>query len=153
MNTKAPSGDVAGVVGCLLLIAAGIAAIVYSQDFSPLGAVFPRTIAGLMIGLGIVYLVLAWRGRTRAEAPAGGSMARRAGVAVVVLAWALLLDRLGFLTSSAIAIALLLVIANHERWSLRNMVVYALVSAAVLGVLYSVFRFALQVPLPTGMFV
>ncbi len=153
MNPEVHSRDVAGVIGCVILIGAGIAAIVYSQDFSSLGAVFPRTVAGLMIALGLAYLVLAWRGRTRAQAPAGGSMARRAGVALVVLAWALLLDRIGFLTSSAIAIALLLVIANHERWSVRTVSGYGLASAAVLGVLYGVFRFALQVPLPKGIFI
>lgn len=152
MNTKASRGDVAGVVGCVLLIGTGIAAIVYSQDFSPLGAVFPRTISALMIVLGLLYLVFAWRGRTRAEAPAGGSMVRRAGVALVVLGWALALDPVGFLISSAIAMAALLMIANHERWSMRTVLLYGLVSAAVLGIFYGVFRFALQVPLPTGIF-
>lgn len=152
MTARSPSPDVAGVAGCLLLIAVGIAAIVYSSDFSPLGSVFPRTIAGLMIGLGVLYIVLALIGRTRAEEPAGGSTVRRWGVALVMLGWAFTLDHLGFLGSSALAMALLLVIANHERWTARNVAVYGLVTVGVLALLYGVFRAALQVPLPPGLF-
>ncbi|MEO7200428.1 MAG: tripartite tricarboxylate transporter TctB family protein [Dokdonella sp.] len=152
MKALTPSPDLAGAVGCVLLIAVGGAALFYSSDFSPLGAVFPRTIAGLMIALGVAYLILVWRGRTRVAEPLGGSMSRRAGVALVMLAWALALDRVGFLVSSAIAFVALLLIANHERWSARSVIVYGLVSVAVLGGLYGGFRFALQVPFPTGLF-
>lgn len=152
MSMRWSSTDVAGVVGCLVLIAVGVAAIVYSKDFSPLGSVFPRTISGLMIGLGALYLVLALMGRTVVSEAAEGSNARRVAVALVMLGWAFGLGRIGFLASSGVAMALLLVIANHERWSARSVAVYGLVSAAVLGALYGVFHFALQVPLPEGMF-
>ncbi|MEO6032783.1 MAG: tripartite tricarboxylate transporter TctB family protein [Burkholderiaceae bacterium] len=127
MRVRSASPDVAGVVGCLILIAAGIAAIVYSGDFSTLGSIFPRTISGLMIGLGIVYLLLALLGRTTAGEASEGSMARRAGVALVMLAWAFALGPIGFLASSAVAMVLLLVIANHERWGGRSVLVYGLV--------------------------
>lgn len=148
MSARSSSPDVAGVVGCLILIATGIAAIVYSQDFSVLGSVFPRAIAGLMIGLGIVYIVLALMGRTTASEAPEGSRTRRVGVALVMLAWVVALGYVGFLVSSAVAMLVLLVIANHERWSARNVLVYGLVCALVLGGLYAVFDIALQVPLP-----
>ena len=37
-----------------------------------------------------------------------------------MLAWAFTLGPLGFLASSAAAMAALLVIANHDRWTLRR---------------------------------
>lgn len=151
MKTRSPSPDVAGVAGCLVLIATGVAAIVYSSEFSSLGSVFPRAISGLLIGLGIVYLGFALTGRTTAGDASEGSMARRVGVALVMLAWAFALGRIGFLASSAVAMALLLAIANHERWTGRSVLAYGAVSAIVLGALYLVFGFALQVPLPQGL--
>jgi putative tricarboxylic transport membrane protein len=151
MSARSPSPDVAGVVGCLVLIATGIAAIVYSSDFSVLGAVFPRAISALLIGLGMVYIVLVLMGRTTKNEATEGSIGRRVGVALVMLAWAFSLRHLGFLASSVVAMALLLVIANHERWTGRTVLGYGLVSACVLGALYSIFDFALQVPLPQGL--
>ncbi len=151
MNARSTSADVAGVVGCLILIATGIAAIVYSSEFSTLGSVFPQAISALLIGLGVVYIVLALIGRTKASEPAGGSIVRRVGLALVMLAWAFSLGYFGFLASSVVAMALLLVIANHERWTGRSVLGYAIISAIVLGALYGIFDFALRVPLPQGL--
>ena len=49
------------MIGCAVAILIGVAALATSGDFSTLGAVFPRTIAGLMIVLALLYLALAWR--------------------------------------------------------------------------------------------
>jgi len=140
--------DTPGAIGSALLIGVGAAALVYSSEFSDLGAVFPRAIGGLMVAMGALYLVLFAMGRTHRAAPAVGSNLRRAGVAVVMLAWAFALEPLGFLASSAIAFVLLLVLANHERWTPRTVLSYGAVGVLVLGGLYALFKHALQVPLP-----
>ncbi len=142
--------DLPGLIGCVLVIVVGVAALVYSQEFSPLGSVFPRTIAGVMIVLAIWYIVLTLIGRTQRAALATGSTVRRLALMIVMLAWAFALDRVGFLVSSAVAFAALLAIANHDRWTPRSVLVYGLVGAVILGVIYGLFRFALQVPLPAG---
>jgi len=69
---------------------------------------------------------------------------------VVFVAWSLLLERLGFLATSTVAFVALLVIANYDRWTPRMAVAYGLVGAMVLGGLYAIFRFVLQVPMPAG---
>ncbi len=140
--------DTGGAVGSVVFIGIGVAALWHSGEFSMLGAVFPRGIGGLMIGLGVAYLVLFALGRTRAVAPIEGSLLRRAGVAVVMLAWAFALVPLGFLGSSALAFALLLVVANHERWTARRLLLYPLSGALLLGGLYTLFKLVLMVPLP-----
>ncbi|MEO5733082.1 MAG: tripartite tricarboxylate transporter TctB family protein, partial [Rubrivivax sp.] len=140
--------DWAGAFGCALAVAAGAGAIWAARDYTDLGAVFPRTVGGLLVLLGALYIAFVIAGRGRAVTALDGSMARRAAVAVVMLAWGFALPWLGFLASSAAAMAALLLVANHHRWSLRTAWVYSLSTAAVLALLYTLFKHVLQVPLP-----
>lgn len=140
--------DLPGAVGSVLLIAVGAAALFYSAEFSDLGAVFPRAIGGLLVALGCLYTVLVALGKTQAAPNLAGSHARRFGVAAVMLGWAFALPALGFLISSAIAFALLLLLAQHERWTPRTVLLYGAVGALVLVGLYVLFKLVLQVPLP-----
>ena len=144
----APGHDIAGAVGSAIAIALGTAALWSAREFSSLGAVFPRTISILMILLGLLYLGMVFAGRTRRAPPLQGSRWRRGAVAAVMLAWAFLLVPLGFLGSSAAAIAALLAIANHDRWTLRTVIGYGAASAFVLGGFYVLFKLVLLVPLP-----
>jgi hypothetical protein len=148
MSEPTPGRDTPGAIGSALLIGVGVAALVYSKEFSDLGAVFPRAIGGLLVAMGVLYLLLFALGRTKRAAPAAGSNLRRAGVAVVMLGWAFALTPLGFLASSALAFVLLLMLANHDRWTLRTALLYGGAGALVLVGLYALFKHALQVPLP-----
>jgi putative tricarboxylic transport membrane protein len=147
---SAPTIDIRGIIGAVIFIIAGVLGIYYSGDFSPLGAVFPRTIAAAMIVLSAVYIVVALLKREVPEAQPAGSAARRVLLAITMLAWALLLDPLGFLSTSIICYAAILVIANYDRWTPRRALLYTAVGMFVLGGLYGTFRFALQVPFPAG---
>jgi putative tricarboxylic transport membrane protein len=140
--------DLPGAIGSVLLIAVGAAALFYSAEFSDLGAVFPRAIGGLLVGLGGLYIVLVALGKTRASGSLEGAHGRRLGVAAVMLGWAFALPSLGFLASSAIAFALLLVLAQHDRWTPRTAMLYGAAGAVVLVGLYVLFKMVLQVPLP-----
>ena len=150
MNDTAPRPDFAGMAGAAAFIAAGAAALWFSGDFSALGAVFPRTMAILMIVLSIAYIAMTLLRPKRLEPQPEGSVWRRTALMVVFVAWSLLLERLGFLATSTVAFVALLVIANYDRWTPRMAVAYGLVGAMVLGGLYAIFRFVLQVPMPAG---
>lgn len=145
--------DLPGIAGSLLFMAIGTLALVYSGDFSTLGAVFPRTVATAMIVLSAIYVAVALRRPRTPEPRARGSASRRISLIVAMLLWSVLLDRLGFLTSSIAAFAALLAIANYDRWTPRKAVIYAAVGIAVIGGLYAIFRFGLRVPLPSGMLI
>jgi hypothetical protein len=140
--------DLRGALGSAAAIALGAAAIWAARDFSDLGAVFPRSVGALLVTLGALYIALTVAGRTQRIAMLGGSVVRRVATALTLLAWAFTLGPLGFLASSAAAMAALLVIANHEPWTLPRALLYAAASALVLIGLYSLFKIALQVPLP-----
>jgi hypothetical protein len=148
MTDPAKSPDVAGAIGSALLAGVGVAALVFSVDFSDLGAVFPRTIGALMVALGVLYVALVVRGRTRRAPAPTGSNARRAGVAAVMLTWAFTLEPLGFLASSAAAFVLLSGLAAHERWTSRMVLTCGGAGVLVLGGFYVLFKHALLVPLP-----
>ena len=140
--------DIGGAFGSLVAIALGAAALWYSAEFSMLGAVFPRTIAGLLIVLGAAYLAMVALGRTHGGSRLEGSKLRRVALAAVMLGWAFALVPLGFLLSSALAFVLLMVIANYERWTAGRLLAYLLSGAVVLGGLYGLFKLVLLVPLP-----
>lgn len=150
MNEPRPSRDFAGIAGAAFFIVMGALALWHSGEFSPLGSVFPRTVATLMILLSIAYIAVAWLRPGQAQAQEPGSVWRRGALMATFVAWSMLLDPLGFLTTSIAAFVAILVIANYDRWTPRMAVTYGLVGALVLGGLYGIFRFVLQVPLPTG---
>jgi hypothetical protein len=116
---------------------------------SALGSVFPRAIGSAMILFAVVDIVWRWL-RPRPEETPGGSHRRRAMLAAIMLLWALLLESLGFLAVSLAASLLLLLVANHEPWTGRRAAGYVVATVAVVGGLYAVFAFGLEVPLPEG---
>lgn len=150
MSDTRPRPDVAGIAGSVAFIVVGALALWFSREFSPLGSVFPRTMAILMIALSIAYIAMTLLRPKRIEPQPEGSAWRRGALMVVFLAWSLLLDRVGFLATSMVAFVALLVIANYDRWTPRMAVIYGLAGALVMGGLYSIFRFVLQVPMPAG---
>jgi len=143
--------DIRGIVASLVFAVIGILAIYYSRDFSALGAVFPRTIAAAMIVLCVVYVAVALLRPITIERPQPGSAGRRVALAITMLAWALLLEPVGFLLTSIVCFAAALVIANYDRWTPRLAVAYAAVGILVLGSLYGIFSYLLLVPFPKGL--
>ena len=149
--TERPARDIASLLSAGGFIVVGALALYHTRDMTPLGSVFPRTIASAMIMFAVVYIV--WRffkPHVGVEPPAPGSVPRRLLLVVIMVAWALLLNRIGFLVTSMIAALALLQVANWDRWTPRRAAVYVLSTLAVVVGLYAVFAFGLKVPLPTG---
>ncbi|MBE0625822.1 MAG: tripartite tricarboxylate transporter TctB family protein [Burkholderiales bacterium] len=149
--SETPRRDIPGIAGSAVFIIVGVLAIWGAREFSPLGSVFPRTMAAVMILCAAVYIAMALlRPQAPAATPAGSNWRRGALIAVLV-AWAFLFEKFGFLSTSLFAYAAILVIANYDRWTPRLALTYTAVGAIVLGGLYAIFRYALQVPLPQGL--
>ena len=91
-------------------------------------------------GLSIVVALV----RPRPPSPGQkGSPALRAALVGLMLAWALLLERVGFLTTSVAEVVAILLIANYDRWTPRRAVGYAVAATLNLGGLYAVLRLVL----------
>ena len=145
-----PGRDVRGIAGCVFAIVCSALAWYYAKDFSAMGAVFPRTVAAAMMLFAAVYIAVSLLRPSARAAPQPGSVWRRAALVAVMAAWSILLEKVGFLSTSVACYAAILVIANYDRWTPRMAVTYAAVGGAVLGGLYAIFRFVLLVPLPEG---
>lgn len=147
-----PRFDLHGIAGSVLAIAGGVLAWYHAGEFSAMGSVFPRTIAVVMIAGAVAYIAVSLLRPMRQPAQAVGSVWRRVALVAVMVAWSTLLEKVGFLSTSVACFAAILVIANYDRWTPRMAALYAFASALVVGGLYAIFRFVLQVPLPEGMF-
>jgi hypothetical protein len=148
--TEPPRRDVRGIAGAAVAIAVGALAWYHAKEFSAMGAVFPRTVAAAMMIFAIVYIAVSILRPSAPATPPKGSTWRRVALVAVLVAWSVLLERVGFLATSIACFAAILVIANYDRWTPRSAATYAVAGAAVVGGLYAIFRFVLQVPLPAG---
>ena len=142
--------DTRGIAVCGLIILGGLLVLYASRSYTMLGSVFPRTVAVLMIILSVLYMIQAVRHPKPVSVPTGGSTLRRVLLFATMLIWALLLEHVGFLSTSLVAYALILMIANFKPWSARSVIQYFGSGAAVVILLYLLFSQVLQVPLPVG---
>jgi putative tricarboxylic transport membrane protein len=109
----------------------------------------PVLLGGLMVLLGGIIVL----GRAPAPSPPSGTeptgdgrLVRPLVVLTAMACYALLFERLGFLLSTAPALAFLLVVHGERRWGVV-VAVSVLASAAT----YGLFALWLKVPLPSGL--
>ena len=140
----------AAIVAALTAVVAG-AALWESRDFSPLGSIFPRTIAiGLLLGslAALARSLLGWGSRTHGI-PRDGLLRSALLVSTMVL-WIALLEPVGFIASSVVAFFALALIADREPVTVRRVLLFAVASVVVVVAFYLVFVQALKVQLPHG---
>ncbi|EGF30839.1 hypothetical protein IMCC9480_696 [Oxalobacteraceae bacterium IMCC9480] len=141
----------ASLVACVLFIVIGVAAFMAADDFSMLGAVFPKTVSALIVFFSSLWLVLSWIKPRDVTRHVDGSVVRQVAVGLIMLAWAFLLEPVGFLVCSVVAFVLLLAVAHYGSCSRKLLLLYGVATVVVTGSLYVLFTTILQVPLPTGM--
>ena len=130
-----PKFEVGGGVG-------GIAA-------SPL--FFPRLMAAILGVLGI-FLFLRGHDRERNLRDGegfvidAGELVRVAGAAAILIAYALLLDTVGYLLLTPAALVALCVFLGYRRWT-----VLILTSAGFTAIVYFGFRYGMKILLPEGL--
>lgn len=143
-----------------LFIATGVGAYVETQDMSAMGAVFPGTIATLLVVLSAILAVQQLRrprrqtliaGTTASEAP-GASNIRRLVTVIVLGAWALLLPVLGFFVSSWLAFVALTAATTFEWPDKKEIIVNLISSVAIVGGFYLLMSRVLLIRMPDGLF-
>ncbi|MFT5590991.1 MAG: putative tricarboxylic transport membrane protein [Bradyrhizobium sp.] len=143
--------NVTSLVTCVLFIVLGAAAYLAADDFSMLGSVFPKTISALVVVFSCLWLVLSWIKPRDVVRNVNGSVVRQVAVGLIMLAWAFLLEPVGFLACSVVAFALLLAVAHYGSCSRKLLLLYVAATVVVTGGLYLLFMTVLNVPLPAGM--
>ncbi len=110
--------------------------------------VFPRTVAILMIICATIALITGLIRPTAEEGFGHGTWWRRILLVVTMLAACFAMPYLGFLLAGAIAFAGGLIAAMHDRWTPTTIALYWGSGAAVMAAFYTLFKYALLVPLP-----
>ncbi|WP_420346119.1 tripartite tricarboxylate transporter TctB family protein [Pelagibius sp.] len=162
---------IADLLAAALALGLGVFALSRTGEMSELGAVFPRTAAILLIlaALGLALRSLLRRRSTAPEAaePAPSQSAsegpavstevleaprvdrpRLAGIALTLLAWALLLKPLGFLVTAAVGLVAVGLVTYRERMSLTAALLHVLAGAVLVGGFYSLFVWVLKIAVP-----
>lgn len=135
------------LVGALLFalaVAYGLVGRGYESAFTsdPLGpSAFPQLLAGL---LAVTALVLLFRPGPGVEWPRGLALLRQVVAVGVLLAYAFVLEPLGFIPTTAVAIAVV-ALQLGARYGHA-----ALLGVAVSAVLFVLFDLLLGLPLPAG---
>lgn len=110
--------------------------------------VFPRSSAiGLLI-LSVATIIWTLLKPSEDEGFGHGSWWRRITLVLTMLLACILMPYLSFLPAGGIAFIGGLIAAMHDRWSVKTLILYWLVGAAIVCAFYAIFKFALHVPLP-----
>ncbi|HSK41767.1 MAG TPA: tripartite tricarboxylate transporter TctB family protein [Arenibaculum sp.] len=153
MRSDWTARDVGTLVAGILFILLGAWMIRQSFAMSTMGAVFPRTIAGVMIICSIVLVIqrLLRRPGLPTEHIPGESPPRMLGLIATMAVWVLLIPVVGFFATSLVAFVVLLAVANYDGWNTRRALSYGAVAVLVVGTFYLVFVELLLVPTPRGL--
>jgi hypothetical protein len=145
--------DIPGIGMAVLFIVVGLFVIYDTTTYQDLdSAVFPRTVAIIMIFFSILLIVWNLLKPQVAEAAEGegGSIVRRVVLVVVMIAASAAMPFIGLLLSALISFGALMAVAMFEPWTRNRVIVYS-ISAVVLVVgFHWLFGEIFQVPLPVG---
>lgn len=142
--------DRSGLAVALGAAALGSYVLWEAQFFSPLGSVFPRFVAVVLLVSAAILALVVLVHYQRPAKEAGGSNARRVALALALMAWVALIPLFGFQIASLLGFAIVGVVAKYDRWSMRGWSVFALTTVVAVMVFCYVFLLFLNVPLPAG---
>lgn len=142
-----------GKTGSLLISAffviAGIITLWDTQKYTDADSqVFPQAVAIVLIICATLTIVVTLLRNDDTGGFGNGIWWRRCLLVASLLLACFLMPHVGFLLSGAVAFAGGLIAAMHDRWTLKNGLTYSLSGLVVMSAFYSLFKYALLVPLP-----
>jgi hypothetical protein len=144
------------LLGSILMLVFVALLWVQRDYYTPFGGIFPDIAMVCLAALVVVTLVLTptpWHALKNGEENKKGHALHWFDMAIVgaiMLAWTLLLRRLGFITTGLLGFGSISWFLSERRNSVRGVIESFIVGAAMIGVLLLVFEYLLKVPLPKG---
>lgn len=125
----------------------GLSIFVIADDYTPLGAIFPKVIGLTMFSIALPVAFFDWK-RTGFDQP----FQSRSLVTIVILgSWAVLLPLLGFVVASVLAfVAIGVAIPSNRAFAPRRILRDAVIAIVVTITIWFTLTRALFVPLPNG---
>jgi hypothetical protein len=149
--TSARDFDKGGLAVSAGAIALGLYVLWEAQSFSPLGSVFPRFVAILLLLAATALGTAVISRRQRPAKPGGGSNGRRAALALALVAWVALVPVLGFPGASLLGFVAVGAVAKYDAWSIRGWSAFGVAALVAVAFFCFVFSAFLNVPLPGGL--
>ena len=148
-TSKHEARDIGTLVIACLFIGLGLVTLQDVTTYSDTDSVvFPRFVAYALIVCSVLVILASWLRPTPEAGFGGGVWWRRVLLVASMIVCCLVMPFAGFLPATAIAFAGGLIAARHEGWDTRSAAVFAVSGVFIMAAFYSLFRFALGVPLP-----
>jgi putative tricarboxylic transport membrane protein len=148
-NSPAIQGRLGSLIVTAFFFIAGIVTLYDTTSYSDTDSqVFPQTVAIGLILFTSISLITQFLKPSESEGFGSGIWWRRALLIVTMLLACAIMPYGGFLPAGAIAFAGGLIAAMHDHWSFRTVLVYWGSGIVVMVAFFTLFKFALQVPLP-----
>ena len=158
------SDKIKGIITSLLFLAFSVVMIIFARDIKPMmkndlgSGFFPMVVGIAMLGLSLLRLGIAVYGLIREKKGLETSEKKKSGddllggLATIILigAYCIAFDAIGFIISTAIYLFLqILVLTPKEK---RSWPVIAAISVVAPFAFYALFVYAINTPLPVGLF-
>ncbi|CAN5801774.1 hypothetical protein BH23PSE1_BH23PSE1_09440 [soil metagenome] len=125
---------------------------------TPLAAIFPRAVGGVLIGLCLLQVVMSLAGRSGRTLEQGGTLAeqvdglgRRLTLVATMLAWAAVFPYLGFVVTGLAASLVLTATGQFGRLTPLRSAAYLVCLVAMVGAFYLLMVNVLHIPMPRGL--
>ena len=149
MNNRISQDNIGTTIVSALFIIAGVITLYDTQSYSDIDSkVFPRAAAIVLIVCASFVLIQRIIRPKVDEGFGSGSWWRRILLVATMLLCCFVMPYFGFLLAGAIAFVGGLISAMHDKWTLRNILIYWGSGAMIMIGFYALFRYALLVPLP-----
>jgi membrane protein YdbS with pleckstrin-like domain len=138
------------IVGVFSLVLAGVFWF-FTRDLSKLGGIFVNYVLVVLTCLGVMVTIKGFIKPERIQL--FESAVERNNVFIgtgILLCYLIVLPFVGFLPSSFLFFLVMTVYLGDDRFTTRNIVQSAVLSAVVVTLFYLIFKHVLEVPLPKG---
>ena len=161
------SDKIKGIITSLLFLAFSIVMIIFAKDIKPMmkndlgSGFFPMVVGIAMLALSVLRLIIAIVGVIRVKTGKEVVETKKSnddilgGLATIILigAYCLAFDTLGFIITTAIYLFLqILVLIPKEKLNLKGWLTTIAISAIAPFAFYALFVYAINTPLPMGLF-
>jgi putative tricarboxylic transport membrane protein len=146
---KATQGRIGTLICCAFFIIAGLVTLYDSLSYSDIDSkVFPRAAAIVLILCASIAFIVTLVKSIPEEGFGHGIWWRRILLVSTMLLACFAMPYIGFLLSGLISFAGGLIAAMHQQWTKKLIVLYGGACLLTMLAFYTLFRYALHVPLP-----
>ena len=132
-----------GLLCPVSFLAFGVYILLESQRFKSTDKIFPAMVAVLMIAISLIQLMVDLKKTEHKNAFAGNNVLRVAGYTAVLMLYAFLLKKIGYVLDTIWLTAFTLYALDYRKW--KGLII---IPVAVTACLYVIFKVLLKVPLP-----